>query len=195
MQENFLPRTAQKSLRFSRAFTLLELLISMAIMSLLMLATAQIFSRSFLSYQATKHIESNITDAQFLMNLLAKELRTSTVVFPSDSGSTDSIKFFEHSKSQCVQYRFTGSTIEAARTSTGGTFSSCDNSSNLSGFAPIGIGNVTGSFYSVPSRPASSGSQRMGRVTMTISLQSSDSSPIVLQTTTSLRDYGYVGLQ
>lgn len=176
-----------------KGFTLLELLIATAILALLMVVTTDIFVSSFGSYQSTKRLESNITDAQFLMNLLAKELRTSTVVSPTSSGSTQSIKFFEYSKSQCTQYRFNGGAIEVARTSEGTSFASCNNTTSLSGFTEISSGNATGSFDVVPSRP--SGPQRIGRVTMTINIQASSSNPAVIQTTTSLRDYGYAGLQ
>lgn len=179
--------------KVQKGFTLLELLIATAILALLMVVTTDIFVSSFGSYQSTKRVESSITDAQFLMNLLAKELRTSTVVSPTSSGSAQSIKFFEYSKSQCIQYRFTGSAIEVARTSEGVSFSSCNNTSNLSGFSTIGSGNVTGSFDVVPSRP--SGPQRVGRVTMTISIQAASANAVVIQTTASLRDYGYAGLQ
>lgn len=175
----------------------MELLISVAILAILMLATTEVFARSFGSYQSTKRVENSITDAQFLMNLLSKELRTSTVVLPSGEGSTQSIKFFEHSKSECVQYRFNSSTgfLEIARTSTGVSFSSCNNGSDLSGFSPVGVGSLTGSFYSVPSRMVSPGPGRVGRVTTTIDLNVSGANDTVLQTTTSLRDYGYIGLQ
>lgn len=189
MKEIFVHSRSEKK----KGFTLLELLISTAILALLMLVTTGIFVNSFGSYQSTKRIESNISDAQFLMNLLAKELRTSTVVAPSSSGSTQSVKFFEYSRSQCVQYRFNGNAIEVARTASGTSFSSCDNSSNLSGFTPIGSGEVTGSFESVPSR--SSSPKRIGRVTITINIKVQSSDPIVIQTTASLRDYGYAGLQ
>ena len=131
------------------------------------------------------------------MNLLSKELRTSTVVSPSGEGSTQNIKFFEHSKSECVQYRFNGSTgfLEIARTSAGVSLSSCNNGSDLSGFAPVSLGSVTGSFYSVPSVVVSAGTGRVGRVTMTIALDVREANDTVIQTTTSLRDYGYIGLQ
>lgn len=178
-----------------RGFTLLELLISVAILALLMLATTNIFAKSFGSYQATKKTENTIFDAQFLMNLIAKELRTGTVVSPTSDGSTQSIKFFEHSKSECVQYRFNNQSIEVARTSSGTSFSSCDNGTNLSGFTKASTGTITGSFYSVPSDKMSPGPGKVGRVTMTISIESGTGSPTVLQTTTSLRDYGYIGLQ
>lgn len=180
---------------FKKGFTLLELLISLAVLSILMLATSSIFVRSFGSYQGTKRIESNISDAQFLMNSIAKELRTSTVVAPTSDGSTQSLKFFEYSKSECIQYRFNSGTIEVARSSSGSTFESCNNTANLSGFSRVGIGSISGSFYSLPSKPVSPGPQRVGRVTVTLSIQVSGSDPVVLQSTTSLRDYGYAGLQ
>lgn len=83
------------SQRHKKAFTLLELLISVAILSLLMIATTEVFTKSFGSFRSTREIESNIADAQFLMNLFAKELRTSTVVLPtSTTSSTNTVKFF-----------------------------------------------------------------------------------------------------
>lgn len=177
-------------------FTLIELLISISILTVLMLATTDIFVRSFSSYQSTADLESSLADAQFLINFLAKELRTSTVVSPSSSGSTQTLKFYEHSKGECVQYRFdsTNEILEVARGSSGSSFESCDNGSDLSGFEVVGVGKVTGAFYSVPSQTVDSGSARVGRVTINLILQEDESNPIPIQTTVSLRDYGYIGL-
>jgi prepilin-type N-terminal cleavage/methylation domain-containing protein len=175
----------------SKGFTLLELLISVGILSLLMLTTSTIFVRSFSSYQSTKELENSITDAQFLMNLLAKELRTSTVVSPSSSGTTSSITFFEYSKSQCIQYRFSGERLEVARANAPDV-SSCS-SGSVGSFSPVGLSSISGSFTVVPSRP--SGPQRVGQVTMSMSVDAGDAGTVDIQTTTSLRDYGYVGLQ
>ncbi len=188
--------TAKINLR-KKGFTLLELLISLAVLSILMLATTEIFAESFGSYQATKRIENNISDAQFLMNSIAKELRTSTVVSPTGDGSTQSIKFFEYSKSECVQYRFNSGnqSLEVARTAPGSSFASCNNTTSLSGFSRVGIGRVTGSFYSLPSRDTTPGPQRIGRVTVTLSIQAGGANSIALQSTTSLRDYGNAELQ
>ncbi len=180
------------SLKTKKAFTLLELLISVAILSLLMIATTEVFTKSFGSFRSTREIESNIADAQFLMNLFSKELRTSTVVVPTSSTtSTNTVKFFEYSKQECLQYRFNSVSqiIEVARQNT--DFNGCNNTNNLSNFTEIGTGSVTGSFAVVPS---SQGTPRVGKVTMTIVIVGTSSSSIVLQTTTSLRDYGYVGL-
>ena len=172
----------------------MELLISVAILTLLMMAAAQIFSRSFGNFRSVRSVENNISDSQFLMNVLAKELRTSTITAPTSNGWTQSIKFFENSKSECVQYRFNSvsRTIEVARTGAGSSFSSCNNTNNLSNFEKVGGGNVTGAFYAVPSQNTTPLS--VGRVVITLQIQDRNSNPVVLQTTTSLRDYGYIGL-
>jgi prepilin-type N-terminal cleavage/methylation domain-containing protein len=174
-----------------KGFTLLELLLSVAILAILMLAVTDIFTKSFGSFRVTREIETNIADAQFLMNLFAKELRTSTVIIPSAStASASTVKFFEYSKQECQQYRFdaSASTIEVARQST--DFNGCNNNSNLSGFVKANVGSVTGSFAVIPSRQST---PRVGKVTMTMIFDGAASDPVILQTTTSLRDYGYVG--
>jgi prepilin-type N-terminal cleavage/methylation domain-containing protein len=184
------------SKKMKRGFTLIELLLSVVILAILMVATAEIFSRSSVSYRATREFETSVGEAQFLMNALAKELRTSTVVAPTGDGATQNVKFFEYSKSECVQYRFNGTTqrLEVARTAST-TFATCNNTSDLSGFVPASNALITGSFFSLPSLPLTPGPGRMGRVTLTLSIQASGVAPVVLQTTVSLRDYGYAGLQ
>jgi prepilin-type N-terminal cleavage/methylation domain-containing protein len=179
------------SLKKKKGFTLLELLISVAILAILMLAVADIFTKSFGSFRVTREMETNIADAQFLMNLFSKELRTSTVIIPATStASTDTVKFFEYSKQECQQYRFnaSASTVEVARQAT--DFDGCNNSSNLTGFAKANVSTTTGSFAVVPS---SQSTPRVGKVTMTIVFDGAAAEPVVLQTTISLRDYGYVG--
>jgi prepilin-type N-terminal cleavage/methylation domain-containing protein len=180
------------TLHKQKGFTLLELLISVAILAILMMAVTEIFTRSFGSFRASRELESNIADAQFLMNLLSKEFRTSTVIIPASSNdNTSTVKFFEYSKQECQQYRFNASTssIEVARQNT--DFSGCNTVSNLTGFTEVNVGGVTGSFAVVPSTQST---PRVGKITMTIVFDGEATAPVVLQTTTSLRDYGYVGL-
>jgi prepilin-type N-terminal cleavage/methylation domain-containing protein len=180
----------QNTLSNRKGFTMLELLISVAILSLIMLATVLIFSRSFGSYQRAKALEKNVSEAQFVMNLLSKELRTGTVVLPtSPSASTSIIKFFDHSRGACIQYAFTNGNLEVVRVE-GSTLAVCNNTSQLSG-STVTVANVAGSFAVVPSTVTP---QSVGRVTITVVITSNDLRTTAIETTTSLRDYGYIGL-
>lgn len=176
----------------SQGFTIMELLLSVAILAILMLAVTEVFSKSFGSYRQTKEIEKAITDAQFAANLFSKELRTSTIINQGGNASSSKVKFFEYSKSECIQYRFANATIEVARSASGSDFSDCNTTSDLSNFTTaLGASNVTGFFEYIRS---DAGVPQVGRVNMTVSIPTSGT-PVVLQSVTSLRDYGNVGIQ
>jgi prepilin-type N-terminal cleavage/methylation domain-containing protein len=135
----------QKYFPNKRGFTMLELLISTAILSLIMLTTVLIFARSFGSYQRAKIVEKNVSSAQFVVNRLSKELRTGTVVLPSSpSNGTSLVKFFDHSRNTCMQYAFTNGNLEIVQIDNS-SLSSCSNSSQLSG-GTVAVPGVSGSF-------------------------------------------------
>jgi Tfp pilus assembly protein PilW len=67
----------------SKGLSLLEVMVSMGVFSLMMVSVAGIFSSSIASYRFNKVIERDLENAQFVMNDIAKQLRTSTVVDPA----------------------------------------------------------------------------------------------------------------
>jgi prepilin-type N-terminal cleavage/methylation domain-containing protein len=182
----------RRSQKKSKGFTLIELLVSVAILGILMAAASQIFARAFSSYQAARQLQSNTEDAQFILNNMAKELRTSSIASPSSASTVTDIKFFDYSKSECVRYRIQSNQVQRAATAIpNGDLSDCQ-STNPSSFQALSNGSVTGQFAVTPS--SNGGTKSIGKVTVVFEIQFQGQEAVHIQTTTSLRDYGYVGL-
>jgi prepilin-type N-terminal cleavage/methylation domain-containing protein len=173
-------------------FTLLEVLVSLFIFSLVMMATAQIFASAYSGYRVTRLVQHDIENAQFALNALAKALRNSSIV--SAAGNQQSIKFFDHSQGKCFSYRIAGNVLELASGASTGV-AHC-NGMALAGFMAVTTGTVTGSFQVIPSAAAGGPATTVGRVTiaLTVAENSASHSGAHLQTSVSLRDFGNIGL-
>lgn len=173
-----------------RGFTLLEVLVSLFIFSIVMMATAQIFGTAYSGYRMTRLVQRDIENAQFAMNVLAKTLRTSTVV--SASGSRQLVKFFDYSQGtegRCFLYQISADALQVASGDSTGV-NHC-NGMTLNTFTTVTTGTVTGSFQVTPSDPAT----RVGKVTISLVISEMTSVHSArLQTSVSLRDFGYVEL-
>lgn len=88
-------------------FTLIEVIISIATFSIIMLSVMYIFGTAFSGYRETRNLQHNLESAQFAMNTMAKELRTSSVVRGFVTNPID-IQFIDYSqnggKGACIAY-------------------------------------------------------------------------------------------
>lgn len=173
-----------------KAFSLIEVMVSLFIFTIVMVATSQIFVQTFASYRYTRNLQRDIENAQFLMAILSKELRTGTIVAPNGATSrASSVQFFDHSQQLCLSYRFSGGGLEVASTSVGSA-NTC-NSTNFvtSNYKMVSTGTVTGSFDITPS---SSSPRTVGKVTTALLIKNGTHQASI-QSTVSLRDYGPEG--
>ncbi len=177
-------RTTQKG------FTLTEMLVSLFVFGLAMTGVAQIFSSSFSSYRVNRAVQYDVETAQHTLNIMAKELRTSSVV--SASGSQQFVQFYDHSQGKCFRYRISGAALQvASATSTG--VSNC-NGMSLTSFTTISTGTVTGSFQVTPSTAVGGPPTKVGKVTIFLQIAEDTTHQARIQTTVSLRDFGNIGL-
>ncbi len=175
--------------KYNRGFTLVEVLVSLFLFVILMAAIAQIFTSAFTGYRSTKTIQRDLEVAQFAMNTIAKELRTSSIV--SSSGNQSSVQFYDHSQGECFRYRVPGNTLQVASSSA--TSASDCSSLNPSSFTTIVTGIVSGGFFVTPSDGASS-PKRVGKITISLEIGEGETHRARIQSSASLRDYGNAGL-
>lgn len=184
-----------------KGFTLIEMIIAMAILVVMSTAIAGTFASGFSTYGTSRELQRNLETAQYAMNTLEKYLRTSTII--SDPGTNvKSMTFYDYSSQRCFRYRIIAagadSNLFAQWFSTSTPFGAnpCVTASgSFSASAQVTTGYVTGGFSLVPSDKKTS-PKKMGRVTINLSVKkdSSPSSPEArIQATASLRDYSYVG--
>lgn len=173
-----------------RGFGLIEVMVSLFIFTLMMIAVAEIFTDAFTGHRATRMVGRDIENIQYALNSISKELRTSSVV--SASGSQSYVQFYDHSQSQCFRYRISGGALQvASATSTG--VSNC-NGMNLTSFTTLSTGTVSGSFDVTPSEDYGGPPTRVGRVTISFQIAEDATHFARIQTTVSLRDFGSIGL-
>lgn len=171
-----------------KGLSLLEVMVSMGIFSLMMVSVAGIFSSSIQSSRANKNIQHDLENAQFLMNNIAKQLRTSTIIGASATG----IRFYDYSQGECLLYqKNVGNYIEMGSATT--TRVGCTGGTDLGTLIRVTTGDVDPTFSTIDSflnsvTPANS---RVGKVTMVFVVKEKAASTrdVRIQTTVSLRDY------
>lgn len=187
-----------------KGFSLLEVIISVFIFSLMMVTISMTFASLFKSYKNTKAIQTNLENAQFAMNTMAKSLRTSSIVIPLTSGLATTVKFFNYSDNNCISYTFNNSTHSLKVASATNTNSALDSVGKVawcktatlstpSSIMPDTVGNVV---FNVT--PSSVGPPKvMGKVTISMKVCANTTCSVsqdkaIIQSSVSLRDYNAV---
>jgi Tfp pilus assembly protein PilV len=190
-----------------KGLSLIEVIASIGVFSLMMVTIAGIFGSSISSSRSNRVIERNVENAQFVMNEMAKELRTSTVVDPADAPpgapvTQNSVRFFDYSQSKCIKYfiatvngnsvikRAVPSAVTADPTACAGAAMDVEQI--------MTTGDVVPSFYVITSSNGGVNSTlaRVGRVTMVfvVKEKAGATQSVTLQTSVSLRDYVKSGI-
>ncbi len=185
-----------------RGFSFLEIMISIFIFSLMMTTISITFASLFENYRNSRAIQMNLENAQFIINTMAKSLRTSSVL----SSTASSIKFYNYSDSNCFSYKFEDNSLQVASVSISNVSyptveerkAQCSSASLT--YSNI-LTNVNDANFSVIQ--SSEGTPNvMGKVTVSIDVcanSGSECSESVhdrarIQSSVSLRDYSSVGL-
>jgi prepilin-type N-terminal cleavage/methylation domain-containing protein len=188
----------KKNKKTKKGFSLVETLVAVAIFSL----AAVMFAGSFASFLknsiAAKEAQRNAESAQYVINLMAKTIRTSAVAAPTPTaGSTTvftKLRVLDFSQTDptknCIEYDYvvgSGATIAYASSPT----NSLDECKNATMTTPAGLteaGNISGGglyfSYTASNPPAAP----YGMITIVDSIANNDpNNPNRVQTTTSLR--------
>jgi prepilin-type N-terminal cleavage/methylation domain-containing protein len=174
-----------------RGLTLIEVVVSLFIFSLMMVAVSQIFTKAFSGYRSTRATERDVQNAQYALNLLSKELRTSTVVVPTGSGvPSQNVKFYDHSQGRCFYYQISSNALQVA--SALSTDPADCRTRNVGTPTTVTTGTVSGSFQVTSS--VGGGSKRVGKVTISLRISEDATHYANIQTTSSLRDFGNIDL-
>lgn len=197
---NLLTRT------FYNGFTLIEAVVALFVFLIIMLSLSSTFTQSFSGYKNTRAVQKDVENAQFALNLMAKELRTSTIV--SSGGTKKIVKFYDHSQSICFEYKIDEDNDELTVSQTG----VIDEGDDPSSFDPITAcsgggfsspqslvkientgGKLEGNFVIVPS-DKNVVPKKLGKITISLQISEGPKHTANVQTTSALRDYGYIGL-
>ncbi len=169
-----------------KAFTLTEVIVAMFIFVLIVSGSTVAFGKMFKAYKENKALQQNLDNAQYSLNLMAKSIRTSSVVDISVDGQR--LVIFDYSQMNCIKYEFIDNKL--TKNVNGATgISSCETVPFDAGNdEEIVTGNVSGKFIA-----NKSDSNNVGLVTIVLSMQNG-SSTANIQTSVSLRDYNISGI-
>lgn len=187
--------------RKQKGLSLIEIVMSMAAFTIILTGTIQIVAQSSKNFRAMKVLQANLETAQFALNTMAKELRTSSVVSSAPGVTASSIVFFDYSQSRCLQYRMDESTglVERRAHAFGSTDpdanrTSCAGYTFTESYETLLTGLSAQAMNVVASRNLADASGPMvGRVTVSLTVGTAGAAATV-QTTVSLRDFNYIGI-
>ena len=189
------------------------MLVSLFVFGMVMTAATNVFSGSFSGYRKAKAMQSDVENAQYAISIIAKTLRTSSIIKCNGSNSCvgsespdiyDSLVVYDYSRKnsdKCIEYSFENNRLYT-RSSNVGTKDDCETVTFSGQKVEITTGYVShGKFYAVPS---SSTAKVSGRVTIFMEMCYSNrnrtaclakpNDRIKIQSSASLRDYAESGV-
>jgi prepilin-type N-terminal cleavage/methylation domain-containing protein len=114
MTHNFFTRRklffAKKS---QKGFSLLEALISIAVFTIIMVATAETFASMIQTKVEVDRMRESHQKAQVAIESITKSIRSGVVVTPASGyASQETIRIYDYSQSLCIEYRFSGIALQ-----------------------------------------------------------------------------------
>ncbi len=170
-----------KDKRNKQAFTLIEVVVAMAIFSIIMLAVTQVFVSIIKSYRVAKRMQRNIENSQYALNFISKTLRTSEI---KDSSDPSTLELFDPSQGKCFVFQLKDNHLQWASDDSNSPtqLSEC----NFGSMFPVNFINseITGRFLIVSNNSGNT----VGKVTINLTTQEGNKSAH-FQTTLSLRNH------
>lgn len=176
----------------------MEVLIALFIFSIVISGVTTYFARIVSANQNAKRLQQNLEDTRFVMNRMAKVLRTSVIIDPTGTTKRHDLRVYDYSQKKCLIYVFNSNVglIERASSAYSGTTekSWCAglSISNFSQNTLISVSDasLSGFFSIVPSvfDLSNRSSNYAGRVSMQVTIRRNNTSSTV-QSTVSLRNF------
>lgn len=169
----------------------MEMIVAIFVFSLVMTTVMATFTSVVTARKRTKAIQQDVEDARYAMELMAKTLRTSSVL----SATATDLQMFDYSQSQCTEYKYDNVAKKLGSLSGTWTNSAIPNVTPACTFSGISNDMTSGfvgsaNFSAISSAPAPS--KKIGKVTIAMKVcynkDCSTDAPTI-QTTVSLRDY------
>jgi len=194
-----MPKILKNKIKFKNraGFSLLEMIVAMFVFSVAMVAATSIFGKFIVFQKKAKVIQQNVEDARFVMELMAKTLRTSSIISCNGdtacSENSKSVEFYNYSQGQCMRYDFDSVNENIKLITANVDKNECDFAAlNGTGTAMVNnfIGDLTFSVFQTVADPPRAGKVTMlAEVCSTKGCSGSSNEKTILQTSVSLRDY------
>lgn len=167
----------------NKGFTLIEMIVSIFIFSLIITTAIAAFASMTRARKQAAAVQQNMEDARYVLEQMAKTLRTSKILSPAANGTTTDLKAFDYSQNKCVEYKINIVNAKITYSDGGSDPASC----SFNTFTNMNSGTLYGIFDVHPSIPGSA-----GKVTASLSICEACTGALDhtrVQTTVSLRDY------
>lgn len=114
-------KTSKSKKKKLSGFSLVEMILVIAISAIIVLAVGRIFSTGMMTSQKNRVMQKNLEEARSTMEIMAKNIRMSqyTKRVPASGGSAGTVSLYMYNSSQdkCISYQFNNGTAGAtART-------------------------------------------------------------------------------
>lgn len=173
----------------------MEMIVAIFVFSLIMTTTMATFVGMTSSRKKVKAIQLDVEDARYAIELMAKTLRTSSVISPNALDVQD-IRAYNYSEGMCVEYKFNSTTNKlqswSGAPNTEGEMSTCSwpASTSLNDMTNGNIGDV---HFAI----VKTGTTTVGKVIIAVKVCygndcTAAGDVTTIQTAVSLRDYNEV---
>lgn len=183
----------RKNRKEKHGFSLIEMIISIFIFSILMMMIAGTFAGFYRNYSKQKKAQKDVENAQYILNFMAKRLRTSIILQPANEATlnlnSSTLNTYDYSQGQCVRYSLGNDKIIKYAISSSSTGDPLDCDFNGGTYMNLSSNNINNaSVYVEPSA-----GNNKGKVTIVLYVQQDitspgqDTSEIPIQSSVSLR--------
>lgn len=174
----------------------MEVMLSMFIFVMIVLILVSVFSKVFVARKSARKTQKNMEEARAGIETIAKNIRMSSKTAVLGAGSSG-ISMFNNTQQICIEYNFNGGSLESRTCKpTNMTDPQCGNANCNGGTYEsdwsIMIADGISGKFSVTPTSAVSGSERIGRATIQVNIDSGGGSTQSMETTVSFRDYAGV---
>ena len=176
-----------------KGFTLIEMLVSLFVFGLAISGVIRTVTSSFSSYRVNRAVQYDVETAQHTMNIMAKELRTSSVVSAAESSNLSNFLIIRRDNVSSYRIKRAALEIDSAASQEGLLGMHWDGT--LASFTTISTGTVHGVVSGDPiGSTCGRHRPRVGKVTVSLRIAKDATHQARIQTTVSLRDFGNIGL-
>ena len=196
MTENIykIRKMSQVNLSKKQGFTLIEVIVAMFIFSLMMVAISGVFVSFIKANRHARAVQQDMEDAEYAMNIIAKTLRTSSIV--TIGATRETIEIYDYSQGRCFGYSFNAGNlrVRSVAPTTANDPSTC--AANLAALPPTAYQNLTNSGNVLLSESGfvrkvetTKSPDAVGSITILITIQEAGTTDKArVQTTVSLHD-------
>jgi prepilin-type N-terminal cleavage/methylation domain-containing protein len=102
--------------KMKKGFTLIELMVSIAVFSVVVIVVMQTFSMVIKNYRISRQIQTDNEDLRTAIEIMGKNIRMSSNI--KEIGSNDGITMYNNSQGMCVGYKIEQNTLKYAEKTT-----------------------------------------------------------------------------